>query len=159
VTKYLLFCNKINTKLKTCLTMSILQKWTILVLFLNMHKNISWQNEHICNYIISNLSILELKQFVYSRDGEPIYYHGPHKMWKIASGPQILFNFTFKFYLHLPKENRERKLCQGEKHFSTYCLHVCLSLSFVWSWCCVPTWVTKFIMQARFFFEVSLWWP
>jgi len=39
--------------------------------------------------------------FVYARGGEPIYYHGPHKLWIIASGPQITINFTLQFYLYL----------------------------------------------------------
>ena len=34
---------------------------------------------------------------IYDRDGEAIYYGGPHELWKIAGGPQNLINF----YLHI----------------------------------------------------------
>jgi len=37
----------------------------------------------------------------YSRGGEPIYYHGPHKLWIVAGGSQILFDFILKFYVYL----------------------------------------------------------
>jgi len=33
--------------------------------------------------------------------GEPIYYHGPHKLWIIAGGPHITINFILKFCLYL----------------------------------------------------------
>jgi len=38
--------------------------------------------------------------FIYSRGVEPIYYHGPHKFWIIAGGPQITTGFILKFYLY-----------------------------------------------------------
>jgi len=31
----------------------------------------------------------------------PIYYHGPHKLWVIAGGPQMTIDFILKFYLYL----------------------------------------------------------
>jgi len=65
-----------------------------------------------CSYltVISSAVVHCLKKV-----GEPTDCHGLHKMLKIASGPQILFSYTFKFYLYLPKENRKRKLCQGAR--------------------------------------------
>jgi len=49
-------------------------------------------------------------------DGEPIYYNGPYKIWKIASGPQIIIDFVVKFsaFVCLTKIRRE-KLCQGAR--------------------------------------------
>jgi len=41
-------------------------------------------------------------------------------MWNIIGGPQKLTNFILKFYLHLPKENKERKPCHGTIHL-THC--------------------------------------
>jgi len=43
--------------------------------------------------------------FVYSRGGEPIHYHGPHKLWVIAGRPQITIDFVLKFYLYLAMGN------------------------------------------------------
>jgi len=37
-------------------------------------------------------------------DGKPICYEGLHEFWNIAGRPQVVLNFTFKFYLYLPKE-------------------------------------------------------
>jgi len=44
-----------------------------------------------------NASLVSLS----NRGGEPIYYHGPHKLWIIAGGPQITIDFILKFYLYL----------------------------------------------------------
>jgi len=54
-------------------------------------------------------------------------------------------NFILKIYLYIPKENKERILCQGARDFSW--LQVCLSWNFVLAWCCVLTWVMKMLMQ------------
>jgi len=48
----------------------------------------------------------------YTRDGEPIYCHGPHEFGNIAGGQQKLSNFTLNVYSYLPKENK-KKSCQG----------------------------------------------
>jgi len=45
-------------------------------------------------------------------------FGSPCKMWKITSGSKILFKFTFRFYLYLPKENGERKLHQRTRDAS-----------------------------------------
>ena len=37
----------------------------------------------------------------WTRDGEPIYYHGPHKMWIITFGLQTTTGCILKFYLYL----------------------------------------------------------
>jgi len=37
---------------------------------------------------------------------EPIYYHGPHKLWIIAGGPHITIDFIPKFYLYLATSDR-----------------------------------------------------
>jgi len=39
---------------------------------------------------------------------EPIHYHGPHKLCKIAGGPHTLTNLILKFY-SLPNGNKESK--------------------------------------------------
>jgi len=52
------------------------------------------------------------------KDGEPIYYHRLHKIWKITGGPQNVINFLCKIYLCLPKENTKIKLCQGARDTS-----------------------------------------
>jgi len=44
-----------------------------------------------------------------------IHYRRPHELWNIAGGPQKLINFNILFYLYLPKENKERKVCQGAR--------------------------------------------
>ena len=61
----------------------------------------------------------------YTRDGEPIYYHGPHVLWNIAGRPQKLICFILKFYLYLPKESKEKK-CQGARETSLDLLSTCL---------------------------------
>jgi len=38
---------------------------------------------------------------IYTRGREPVCYHGLHKLWIIAGGPQIILNFILKFYLYL----------------------------------------------------------
>ena len=71
----------------------------------------------------------------YDRDGEPIYYHGPHELWNIAGGPQKLSNFIFKFYLYLPEKiRRENYVKERDMLLLVYWLRVCLSLSYVLTW-------------------------
>jgi len=45
-------------------------------------------------------------------------------MWKIASGPQIIINFTFKFsaFVFLRKTGRENYVKEREMQFLTYSL-------------------------------------
>jgi len=83
---------------------------------------------------------------MYIRDGGPIYYDGPHGFWNIAGGPQKFINFIF---LYLPKGSKKKKIRVKERQrlLLTYCLHVCLSWSFVLTRCCVLTWVTKIVMR------------
>ena len=45
------------------------------------------------------------RRTVYHRDGEPIYYHGPHELWNIAG------KFILKFYLYLAKRKQGEKVC------------------------------------------------
>ena len=42
---------------------------------------------------------------------EPINYHGPHELWNIASGPQILI--YRKIYLYRGEESKKKKLLEG----------------------------------------------
>ena len=54
---------------------------------------------------------------LYIRDGKPIYYLGPHKMWEIATGPQILINFPSKSTFNFPKKmERENYVKERERH-------------------------------------------
>ena len=90
---------------------------------------------------------------------EPLCYHAPHELWNIAEGPQELFSFTLNFYLYLPKENKQIKLCQiaiDTVLLLIYCLCVCLSWSFVLTRCCVLTWVTNILMWAILNVHVGL---
>jgi len=76
-------------------------------------------------------------------------------MWNVAGGWQKLINFNVKFCLNFPKENKERKPCQGARETSdfVYSLHFCLSWSLVLTRCCVPTWVKKTLMRAILMFS------
>ena len=57
-------------------------------------------------------------------------------------------NYILKFYLYLPKENKEKKNVEKwEKLLLTSCLRVCLSWS-IFMQRCALTWVTKILMQA-----------
>jgi len=49
----------------------------------------------------------------------------PHALWNIV-GLQKLINFIITFYLCLPKENKEKKVCQGAKNTSLGLLSTCL---------------------------------
>jgi len=55
--------------------------------------------------IRKNLPLLEILPLK-ARGGEPIYYHGAHKLWIIAGGPQIAIDFIPEFYLHLAVRDR-----------------------------------------------------
>jgi len=35
-----------------------------------------------------------------------IYHHGPHELWIITGGPQIIIYFILKFYLYLNTRDR-----------------------------------------------------
>jgi len=69
----------------------------------------------------------------------------------------MLFKFTFKFCLYLPKENSERK--ERGMRVLDYCLRVCLSRSIVLTGCCALTWVTKTLMQAISNVHAGRIWP
>jgi len=56
---------------------------------------------HIWGY-----TAFEAITIVYTRGGEPIYYHGPHKLWIIAGGTQITIDFILTFYLYLSTRDR-----------------------------------------------------
>jgi len=49
-------------------------------------------------------------------DGEPLCYHGPPELWSTAGLSQKI-NFSLKFYVNVPKENKESKLCEGAGDF------------------------------------------
>jgi len=57
--------------------------------------------------IATTAFFLHAGKFRYSRDGEPIYYHGRHQLWIIAGGPQITIYFILKFYLYLTTRDRD----------------------------------------------------
>jgi len=51
--------------------------------------------------------------------GNLLYNSGPYELWNIDGVTmQKIIIFVLKLYLHLPKENKERKLCQGARDFS-----------------------------------------
>jgi len=86
--------------------------------------------------------------FVYSRGGEPNYYHGPHRLWIIAGGPQTTIVFNLKFYLYLTTRDRgflwhtiltDRRFCL---------LSTCWPWSFVLTRSCTLNWLTKILMRA-----------
>jgi len=56
----------------------------------------------------SGCSIVDPFSFaiVCTRVGELIYYHGPHKLWIIAGGPQITIDLNLKFYFCLTTRDR-----------------------------------------------------
>ena len=73
---------------------------------------------------------------IYCRGGEPIYYHGPYKLWIIAVGPQI----TTLYPKILPLSYYEDG---GVLLHRTW-----LSWSFVLTWFSTLNWVTKILMRA-----------
>jgi len=68
-----------------------------------------------CNHQLQRFSLTQLLSLnsvkdcfiFYNRGGEPIYYHGSHKLWIfIAGGPKITIDFILKFYLCLTTRDR-----------------------------------------------------
>jgi len=49
---------------------------------------------------------------------EPIYYHSRHEVCNSAGRPQKSINFILKFYIYLPKENKERKTSKDVRETS-----------------------------------------
>jgi len=118
---------------------------------------------HTTIYIFAAKSRMRLQAFIKILDGEPICYCGPHGLWDISGGTPKLINFILKFNLYLPKENKERKPCQGAKETSLDSLSTSLLTSLSWSIvlsrCCVLTWVTKILMRAKSNLHAGRIWP
>jgi len=47
--------------------------------------------------------------------GNLLYYRGPHELWNIDGGPHNLIILILKFYLYLPKENKEKNCVKERK--------------------------------------------
>ena len=52
------------------------------------------------------------------RDGEAIYYHGPHELSNSADWPEKISNFILNCCPYLPKETREKAMSRSERDFS-----------------------------------------
>jgi len=88
--------------------------------------------------------------------GKPVYYHGPHELWKIVGGAAKINQFCLKFLFILQSRIRRKTVIrQRERHFLTYCFRVCFSWSFVLTRCRVLTLVTKILMRAILIFTLA----
>ena len=82
-----------------------------------------------CQISLKQIFLRKFKEITFlqrNSDGESIYYHGPHESWNPTDGLQKLNNSILNFYLYLPKENKERKTCQGCRETSLDLLSTCL---------------------------------
>ena len=69
------------------------------------------------------------------------------------------FSFYLKILLLSSKGKYREKTTSRSNRFFSYCLCVCVSLSFVLTWCCVLTWVKEMLMRAILNVHAGRLWP
>ena len=116
------------------------------MLFVKRQQNWKRVNENVpmpkrCRPIFHDTSTLSLLLPKNVEKGwKPICYHGPHKLWIIAGGPQWTTDCILTFYLYLTMRDGGFLL---HPTFST-----CLSWSFILTWLCTLNCVKKILMRA-----------